>query len=40
MKFGFDHQTADMNPSEKVDVLRGCIFAPEPLFTQLLAVMN
>jgi hypothetical protein len=40
MKFGFDHQAADRNSSEKVDRLRGCIFAPEPLFRQFLAVMN
>jgi hypothetical protein len=40
MKFGFDHQAANRHPSEKVDKLRACIFAPEPLFTQIFAVMN
>jgi hypothetical protein len=28
------------NPSEKVDSLRACIFAPIRLFPQIVAVMN
>jgi hypothetical protein len=40
MKFGFDRQAADRNPSEKVDSLRACIFTPEQLFAQILAVLN